>query len=65
VDNARGWLKLDAKLNQTVMKAHGIESQLSHGSQGISGVRRGGMRSYNITTHSTEARVSLPFIRED
>jgi hypothetical protein len=26
------------------------------------GVRCGGIRSYNITTHSTEARVSLSFI---
>jgi len=46
------------------MRAHGIEHQLSRGSVKEIGVRRGGMVGSDITTHWTEARVSLPFVRE-
>ena len=50
------------ELNEPVMNAHGTEQQLSRGRQKSAGVRRGGMVSYDITTHSTEARVSVLLI---
>ncbi len=43
------------ELNQPMMKAHGILCQLSRWREESSSVRHGGMRSYNITTHSTGA----------
>jgi hypothetical protein len=46
------------------MKARGIQHQPSSWSKEYPGVRRGGIMSYDITTHSTEARVSWPFIRK-
>jgi hypothetical protein len=40
--------------------AFNISYHAAHQKRG--GVRRGGRMSYNITTHSTEARVSQPLI---
>jgi hypothetical protein len=45
-------------------QTHGIQAQLTCCSQEIRGVRRSGRMRSNITTHWTEARVSLDFIRQ-
>jgi hypothetical protein len=52
------------KLNCPMPSAHGSKRQLLRCKLTSSIVRRGGIWRYNITTHSTEARVSLPFIRK-
>jgi hypothetical protein len=46
------------RLNQSMLKAHGFSVSHHAAHQEKDGVRRGGMKSYNITTHSTQARDS-------
>ncbi len=59
VDEIIEWLvECRCELNQPMMKAHGIRRQLSRCCLETSIVRRGGIRSYNITTHSTGAELA-------
>jgi hypothetical protein len=45
-----------------MMSAHGIENQLSRERLKSGVVRRGAMVRSTITTHSTQARDSIPFM---
>ena len=45
-------------MNQPAIRAHGIQHQLSRCGLKESGVRRGGAKSYNITTHSTRPAIA-------
>ena len=52
------------QLDHPTTSAHGISNQLSHSRFKSGGVRRGGSLRSDITSRSTRARDSFPFIIE-